>query len=290
MANNEINEKKTSEKRRVDCPNEINEAFYEGFRRMDFDLFFTIMYKLRADNNCFPKFEAKIPFDEIKKIIGGDEKERPWRTNEEFNRKLPQICKKILSSGIVPVHDRQGSGAICLYTECVANQAKEYVKVRINPNSVKYFKNNLFAEKILYTPIDLNRFVKIKGRYAKTIYRLLLQYRTSDKPYLLTYDLFRRILDVPETYKYINILQKVINPAIEEILSVDERIKNLRCITLRASGPKSAITGFEFIFDWCPGHGKDVIRTQESHDEPDIEENEDDESDMFSVPEELPFS
>lgn len=132
--------------------------------------------------------------------------------------------------------------------------------------------------------------MKIKGRYAKTIYRLLLQYRTSDKPYLLTYDLFRRVLDVPETYKYINILQKVINPAIEEILNVDERIKNLLCITLRAGGPKSAIMGFEFIFDWCPGYGKDVIRTQESHEEPDIEENEDDESNMFNVPEELPFS
>ena len=244
----ELNMKNENELR-VECPNVINEAYYEAFfTAFHFDIFFIIMAKLKG------KHEAVITFDEIKSLY----ERRPWRTNELFEKKIIDICSDILRAGVIPVQWEDGDqGAICLYTECKVNTKTKTIKVIVNAKYTMYFENNLYKLGIWFTPYSVNIFVNLRSLYSKTLYRRLMQYRTHDDGYFLKDAEFRKVFRVPTGYDYHNIKQKILDPAIKEITASDPKISKLTCNVRRQGGAHGKIIGYEFEFDWL-GKNKNI--------------------------------
>lgn len=69
-----------------------------------------------------------------------------------------------------------------------------------------------------FTKFELKEFMSLSGKYTKTLYRLLKQFRNTG---LLKIDWseFCKIMDIPESYKQADIDKRIINPAIKELSS-----------------------------------------------------------------------
>lgn len=86
-------------------------------------------------------------------------------------------------------------------------------------------------------------FTEISGVYSKLLYKLLKQWKTTGR-WEVKLDEFRRLLDIPATYRITNINQKVLNPGIKELQKVDD-FKNLR-VTKVKNGRKIETLIFTF--------------------------------------------
>ena len=94
---------------------------------------------------------------------------------------------------------------------------KEYnhllsVEMKVNPRFA-YLVNELTAN---FTRFELAEFIAISGKYTKTLYRLLKQYRNTG--YLkMEWDKFARVMDIPENYKQRDIDNWILKPALKEL-------------------------------------------------------------------------
>ncbi|EDP3838824.1 replication initiation protein, partial [Campylobacter jejuni] len=74
---------------------------------------------------------------------------------------------------------------------------EEFTRIDIEVNKhFEYLINQLTAN---FTAFELAEFISLSGKYTKTLYRLLKQYRSTGKVYF-EWEEFCRILDIPENY------------------------------------------------------------------------------------------
>ncbi|MEL1086075.1 replication initiation protein, partial [Campylobacter jejuni] len=78
------------------------------------------------------------------------------------------------------------------------------------------FYDMIINKKFGFTAFELAEFAELSGKYTKTLYRLLKQYRTTGKAYF-EWEEFCRIMDIPENYRQIDIDQRILKPAIKEL-------------------------------------------------------------------------
>ncbi|MCV3431932.1 replication initiation protein [Campylobacter lari] len=126
------------------------------------------------------------------------------------------------------------------------------VEMSVNPR-FEYLVNQLTAN---FTSFELAEFIALSGKYTKTLYRLLKQYRTTGTAYF-EWEEFKRIMDIPENYEMHNIDKWVLKPAIKELskertLFDQVRIpfKNLAFEKkkIKARGRGGKVVGIEFTF------------------------------------------
>lgn len=108
-----------------------------------------------------------------------------------------------------------------------------------------------------FTQFELKEFIGIKGKYAKNLYRLLKQFRSTG--FLkMQWEEFCNIMQIPTSYKISHIDQKILNPAIAE-LSVEPTLfdnkttifKNLTYKKVKdpkGRGRGGKVIGIEFYF------------------------------------------
>ncbi|HED5415940.1 TPA: replication initiation protein [Campylobacter jejuni] len=84
--------------------------------------------------------------------------------------------------------------------------------LKVNPD----FEHILYELTGNFTAFELSEFVSLSGKYAKTLYRLLKQFRTTGKAYF-EWEEFCRVMDIPENYEQRNIDQRILKPAIKEL-------------------------------------------------------------------------
>ncbi|MCV3346722.1 replication initiation protein [Campylobacter lari] len=134
---------------------------------------------------------------------------------------------------------------------------KEHTKfekliIQINPQ-FEYILNQLTAN---FTSFELAEFIALSGKYTKTLYRLLKQYRATGKAYF-EWEEFCRVMDIPENYEQRNIDQRILKPAIKELTAertlfdqVRIPFKNLAFEKkkIKARGRGGKVVGIEFTF------------------------------------------
>jgi len=86
------------------------------------------------------------------------------------------------------------------------------ITLKINPDFA-YLVNQLTTN---FTAFELEEFIALSGRYTKTLYRLLKQYRTTGKVYF-EWEEFCRIMDIPEKLAMCDIDKRILKPAIKEL-------------------------------------------------------------------------
>ncbi|WP_215432241.1 replication initiation protein [Campylobacter coli] len=85
------------------------------------------------------------------------------------------------------------------------------IELKVNPR-FEYIVNEITRN---FTGFKLEEFIALNGKYTKTLYRLLKQYRITGKAYF-EWEEFKRIMDIPD-YEIHNIDKWILKPALKEL-------------------------------------------------------------------------
>ncbi len=200
--------------------------------------------------------------------------------NLSFNdfRSLARIEKNIAESQfndlVIGTFKKIGAGSIALevkdkflmfplFQKILVDKSTKKIKYNVSNEFIKYFNN--FARE--YTMFPLYDFTAIKGKYAKIIYKQLMQYSSTGKFYD-NYDHFvYDSLGVPKSTVKANINSKFIKTNVDKLKKLGY-FKNLNVSYTRSN---NKFTGIEFT--WEPVSSKDIIRNnKESFDDKEYDE------------------
>lgn len=86
-----------------------------------------------------------------------------------------------------------------------------YVDIQVHPKAIP-----LLNDLAQWVRFNLPEFNNLTSSYAKTMFRLIKQYRTTGYVYFSKAD-FNELLDIPKSYKEFHINQRVLTPIKEEL-------------------------------------------------------------------------
>ncbi|MDU0882007.1 MAG: RepB family plasmid replication initiator protein, partial [Streptococcus salivarius] len=118
---------------------------------------------------------------------------------------------------------------------------KRTIEVKVSAN-FDYILNKLETH---FTRYELEEFTSIRSTYAKTMYRILKQWRTLGKKEFAIEDL-KRILDMPTSYKSSEIDRAVIKPIIQQLSPYFEDLKVKKIKSNKRGNP---VLGYEFTWN-----------------------------------------
>lgn len=180
-------------------------------------------------------------------------------------RKMARVDKNIndneFGTLVVNTLSKVGAGSILLDTDekfmmfaifdrVEVDKVTKKMSFNLSDTFVTYFNNFLTN----YTSFPLNDFIEIKSKYAKLLYKTLMQFNGSGK-YYENYDKFvNEVLEIPPTTARNNINYKYVNPSVERI-RMSGAIPDLRVNLVKKQNKTVAIE-----FNWTPvnftDHGK----------------------------------
>ncbi|WP_154501078.1 replication initiation protein [Helicobacter pylori] len=233
--------------------NNTNKVNLGKLSEREANLLFAIFQKLKDQGNTLIRFEPQ----DLKQMI--------MVKSNLTNRQLLQILKNLLDniSGanfwIIREHVENGE----IYEDHISyilfkqfeirihkpTQTIEYLDVQLN-DSYQYLLNNLGMGG-QYTSFKLLEFQRVRGKYAKTLYRLLKQYKSTGI-LSVEWTQFRELLDIPKDYKMENIDQKVLNPSLKELRKIYpfEHLSYKK--ERRNSHDRRKVTHIDFYFEQLP--------------------------------------
>ena len=180
-------------------------------------------------------------------------------------RKMARVDKNIndneFGTLVVNTLSKVGAGSILLDTDekfmmfaifdrVEVDKVTKKMSFNLSDTFVTYFNNFLTN----YTSFPLNDFIEIKSKYAKLLYKTLMQFNGSGR-YYENYDKFvNEVLEIPSTTARNNINYKYVNPSVERI-RMSGAIPDLRVNLVKKQNKTVAIE-----FNWTPvnftDHGK----------------------------------
>ena len=188
----------------VKYQNKLNLVSLKQFNSKEMDLFFAICARMKdkgLGKICFT-------FDELK-----DLSEYRFTGSQRFVKDLDNLYSKMLQLTYREELDELGSfSRFVLFNGFTVDVTNKIVEVSVNPK-LEGLLNNLTTE---FTRFELSAFTSIRSTYSKTLFRLLMQYRSSGYLVIGIED-FRERLDIPESYQMFNIDQRILKPALKEL-------------------------------------------------------------------------
>lgn len=182
--------------------NDINKLRIGNFSERELNIFFTLILKARDSDEKM----ISLTFAEMKNLIEGH------RSDEKLINNIRGLNLK-LKSLVQEIQDINGDYiAFSLFDNLVVSPNRKVVESYINP----LFKHMIYDLIGNFTIFDLKELVSLKGTYAKTLFRLLKQWESTNQ-FIISMDEFREMLDVPSTYEQRNINQKILKPCLEEL-------------------------------------------------------------------------
>ncbi|GAA7312787.1 replication initiation protein [Helicobacter pylori] len=216
------------------------------------NLLFAIFQKLKDQGNTLIRFEPQ----DLKHMI--------MVKSNLTNRQLLQILKNLLDNiggaNFWTIREHVENGEVyedhtsyMLFKQFEIRihkptQTIEYLEIQLN-DGYQYLLNNLGMGQ--YTSFKLIEFQQVRGKYAKTLYRLLKQYKSTGI-LSVEWSQFRELLDIPKDYKMENIDQKVLTPALKELRKIYpfEHLNYKK--ERRNSHDRRKVTHIDFYFEPLP--------------------------------------
>ena len=212
---------------------ELNTIPLRKFTPVEMNLFFSIVSRMRDKGDETVRFS----FDQLKELSAY----KPT-ANNRFIDDVESTYQKILG---LRFGRRSKDGLhrefFVMFTEFEINGHADgpYVDIKIYPKAIK-----LLNELESWVRYALSEFRNLKSSYAKTMFRLLKQFRTTGYAYFSVAD-FNELLDVPKSYKSSNINQSVLKPIKEELTPL------FRGLTVRkkyGKGRGKPVIGYSFTW------------------------------------------
>lgn len=185
----------------VKYDNKLNLLAFKGVSKLESDLFFSIIARLKEKKSD----RIEISFNELTEFIDKN------LTNDEISNLLDKGLNKIVQTYISWETDSTIT-KFTIFKLFKINKEKATLEVSLNEVFL-YILNNFESG---FTIWELAEFSSLGSKYSKTLYRLLKQFKYTG---LLKMDwaYFFEILDIPKTYRIIDIDTRILKPAIKEL-------------------------------------------------------------------------
>jgi len=220
----------------VKYQNDMNKLRFNGFTRTDMNIFMSLCLQVKEQRTK----EIIMTFSEIKKMIHYEKK----NNITEFIADLKQMNKKLMNVNCEIITDDEETMFV-LFPTFTIKRNEEILIIAVNEKFVW-----LLNEMKNYTAFELEEFVSLKSKYAKNLYRLLKQWRTTGKYTFYDLQEFRELMDVPKSYTNRQLMQDCVNVAVEEIQKLDNSFKNFKCKPDYANKRGKPLE--KLIFTWKP--------------------------------------
>ncbi len=230
--------------------NNTNKVNLGKLSEREANLLFAIFQKLKDQGNTLIRFKPQ----DLKRMLNID------ISNERLSEVVVKLWDSIKTADFWEVRDIIVNGKECvseknymLFQVCEIVSDKEtkeflYMDIQLN-TGYQYLLNNLGMGQ--YTSFNLLEFQRVRGKYAKTLYRLLKQYKSTGI-LSVEWTQFRELLDIPKDYKMPNIDQKVLTPSLKELRKIYpfEHLSYKK--ERRNSHDKRKVTHIDFYFEQLP--------------------------------------
>ncbi|GAA8685986.1 hypothetical protein HpDR81_15350 [Helicobacter pylori] len=230
--------------------NNANKVNLGKLSEREANLLFAIFQRLKDQGNTLIRFEPQ----DLKRMLGIK------ISYDNLTRTARSMWNKIKTADFWEVRDIIVNGRECvseknymLFQVCEIVSDKEtreflYMDIQLN-TGYNYLLNNLGMGG-QYTSFKLLEFQRVRGKYAKTLYRLLKQYKSTGI-LSVEWSQFRELLDIPKDYEMRNIDQKVLTPSIKELNKIYP-FEHLSYKKERRSHDKRKVTHIDFYFEQLP--------------------------------------
>lgn len=208
--------------------NDLNTVVMRTWTSEEMNFFFTILTKAKEQG------VKKLVFntDELKELASSSRKYRWEETVTNAAKKIGQLTYFEQSERKFRV--------MTLFEFFEVDLDKKMVEVKVSSN-FDYILNKLETQ---FTRYELEEFTSIRSTYAKTMYRLLKQWRTVGRKEFSVDDL-KRILDTPESYRPSEIDRLILKPIKEQLSPyfVDLKVKKIK-----SNKRGTPVLGYEFTW------------------------------------------
>lgn len=221
----------------VKYKNDMNKLNFKGLGKSDMNLFMAICSKVKEQEENI----ISIDFDDLRQISN-----YTGHTINGFINDLKCMSKRIMAVNCEVLTSNGGFDIFYLFNRFIANPETKILTVKINPDFAWLL--NEFTNR--YTTFELKEFVKLQSKYAKTLYRILKQWKSTGQYIFNDIGDFREKMDVPEAYNSKRLMEKIITPAVSEISKLDNSFINFRCQPLYAKKRGKPLAGYKFT--WNP--------------------------------------
>jgi plasmid replication initiation protein len=203
--------RKMKEKEVVRYNNDLNTKTYlKNFNAVELNFFMAICSKLKAQGTS----EIKFTFSELKKKIQYDTS----HNTDNFINKLRSTNRKILNS-ICEIETKDYIEQFVLFPTFSISKKNGTLTVKINQDYV-YLLND-FSN---FTEFGLANFIKLSSKYIKLLYKELMQFKSTGKLYLTMED-FRKKLDIPDSYSFSKIRDRILVPSFKDFSFIFKKFK-----------------------------------------------------------------
>jgi len=187
----------------VKYQNELNLVPLKNFNAKQMDLFFSLCARMK--NKGLGKI--KFSFEELRELS-----DYKMTATKVFVGDLEQLYKNMLNLSYRTENEDEIEYFV-LFNGFKIDKKNKFVEVSINQD-LENVINGLTTE---FSRFELSAFTSIRSTYAKTLFRLLMQYRSTGY-YTVRIEEFKEIMNIPKSYTQMGqIDQKVITPAMKEL-------------------------------------------------------------------------
>ncbi len=230
--------------------NNANKVNLGKLSEREANLLFAIFQRLKDQGNTLIRFEPQ----DLKRMLGIK------ISYDNLTRTARSMWNKIKTADFWEVRDIIVNGRECvseknymLFQVCEIVSDKEtreflYMDIQLN-TGYNYLLNNLGMGG-QYTSFNLLEFQRVRGKYAKTLYRLLKQYKSTGI-LSVEWSQFKELLDIPKDYEMTNIDKFVLKIALKELRKIYP-FEHLSYKKERKSHDKRKVTHIDFYFEQLP--------------------------------------
>ena len=216
--------------------NELNDFELGKLSPNQANLFTYLVYKIKD------KDKVVISYDEAMEKLDLPKEHR------YFKKLLLQSYNKIMDMKYYNIKINENgntSGSIShIFDEFEWDDETELISLEVNQKN-KY----LFAElQNRFTQYSLAEFIEIEGSHAKTLYRILKQWRYTGETPVMTIEKFKFVVGLTEKYKLSDIDRRVLNPAIDELKKLFIGLEVHKKYEKRKNKGRPKLEGYWFSF------------------------------------------
>lgn len=212
--------------------NDLNTVIMRKWTTEEMNFFFSIIAKMKNRGTDEVTFDT----DELKDLVKFDPK-----NYGRWSKTMESVADKITD---LKYRERTSSSYVIM-------PLFQYFKVDLSSKSVtvqvtsrfEYILNQLHWQ---FTYYKLEDFIEIRSTYAKTMFRLLKQWKTIGRLELSVKEL-RQTLDIPKSYNISSIDRAVIKPIKSELLFY---FNNLKIKKVKSNKRGNPVIAYEFT--WVP--------------------------------------
>lgn len=235
--------------------NDFSELSLRKFNSNELDLLMVFCNKLKNKGTN----EINLSFEDIRKLA-----HYTANDNHRLAEDIRKTNKKLLELNIM-LRDADNPGTtvqFVLFNKFITSEEDKTLTVSVN-EPFKWILNEVVGVSGGYTSFELQQFVALKSSYAKACYRQLKRFKDTGW-WLVSIEDFRKLMDIPKSYRMSDINRVVLKP-IEEELNPYFKYLTVEKITESSGRGRPKVSKLKFIFEEEPRY-KDIQIKEEEKD------------------------